>query len=77
MGAMGNLDNRDSRVSDCFDDLEQKLYAVGTTAIEDALQDSVPETILVWIISVGNVLIKVSIIGTKRSWYSYLDVNGG
>jgi phospholipid-translocating ATPase len=40
-----SLDNRDERIDAVCDELEQDLRLLGATAIEDSLQDGVPETI--------------------------------
>ena len=38
-------DNKDARLSELYDELEQELTYLGSTAIEDKLQEEVPETI--------------------------------
>ena len=38
-------DNKDARLSELYDELEQELTYLGSTAIEDRLQEEVPETI--------------------------------
>ncbi|CAL5028041.1 unnamed protein product [Urochloa decumbens] len=40
-----SLDNRESKVAEVCQSLEQNLHILGVTAIEDRLQDGVPETI--------------------------------
>lgn len=39
------LDNREDKVSAVYEEIEQNLILVGTTAIEDKLQDGVPQCI--------------------------------
>ena len=39
------LDNREERIETVCNELEQNLILLGATAIEDSLQDGVPETI--------------------------------
>jgi phospholipid-translocating ATPase len=43
--AVTSLDNREEKVSAVYEEIEQNLLLVGTTAIEDKLQDGVPECI--------------------------------
>ncbi|KAH9484538.1 Putative phospholipid-transporting ATPase C24B11.12c [Psilocybe cubensis] len=43
--ALNALDNREERVESVANELEQSLHLLGATAIEDRLQDGVPETI--------------------------------
>jgi len=43
--AATTLDNREEKVSAVYEEIEQNLVLVGTTAIEDKLQDGVPECI--------------------------------
>lgn len=43
--AMKDIHNRDARVAQLSNSIEQNLTLVGATAIEDKLQDGVPETI--------------------------------
>ncbi|CAN6270544.1 unnamed protein product, partial [Urochloa humidicola] len=40
-----SLDNRESKIAEVCQSLEQNLHILGVTAIEDRLQDGVPETI--------------------------------
>ena len=40
-----SLENRDEKVSALYEEIEQKLMLIGSTAIEDKLQDGVPEAI--------------------------------
>lgn len=40
-----SLDNREDQVEACADEIERELRLLGATAIEDRLQDGVPETI--------------------------------
>ncbi|PUZ46721.1 hypothetical protein GQ55_7G104700 [Panicum hallii var. hallii] len=40
-----SLDNRESKIAEACHSLERDLYILGVTAIEDRLQDGVPETI--------------------------------
>jgi phospholipid-translocating ATPase len=40
-----SLDDRDQKIEDVSDELERDLRLLGATAIEDRLQDGVPETI--------------------------------
>ena len=40
-----SLDDRDDKLSAVYEEIEQNLWLVGATAIEDKLQDGVPETI--------------------------------
>jgi len=37
--------NRDAQLSEVYEDIEKDLTLLGATAIEDKLQDGVPETI--------------------------------
>lgn len=39
------LENRDDHIEKVSDEIEQNLRLLGSTAIEDKLQDGVPETI--------------------------------
>ena len=43
--ALMDLDNKDEKVNEVCDKIEQNLYLIGTTIVEDKLQDNVPETI--------------------------------
>ena len=43
--AVISLDNREEKVSAVYEEIEQQLVLVGTTAIEDKLQDGVPQCI--------------------------------
>lgn len=43
--AVISLDNREEKVSAVYEEIEQQLLLVGTTAIEDKLQDGVPQCI--------------------------------
>lgn len=43
--ATAALENREELVDQISSDLEQQLHLLGATAIEDKLQDGVPETI--------------------------------
>ncbi|KAJ6220049.1 hypothetical protein RDWZM_005861 [Blomia tropicalis] len=40
-----SLDNREEKVDACYEEIEQNMILVGATAIEDKLQDGVPQTI--------------------------------
>ncbi|XP_012667100.2 phospholipid-transporting ATPase FetA-like [Otolemur garnettii] len=40
------LENREDRLSDVYEEIEKDLMLLGATAIEDKLQDGVPETII-------------------------------
>ena len=40
-----SLDNREEKVDACYEEIEQNLSLIGATAIEDKLQDGVPQTI--------------------------------
>jgi phospholipid-translocating ATPase len=42
---MAAIDDREARIDVLSDELEQDLRLLGATAIEDRLQDGVPETI--------------------------------
>lgn len=39
------MEDRDAHIEKVSDEIEQGLYLLGATAIEDKLQDGVPETI--------------------------------
>lgn len=39
------MEHREERLNALYEDLEQNMYLVGATAIEDKLQDGVPQTI--------------------------------
>ena len=43
--ASTSLDNREDKVNACYEEIEKNLELIGATAIEDKLQDGVPETI--------------------------------
>jgi len=43
--AAASLDDRDEKIAKCAEELERDLNLLGITAIEDKLQDGVPETI--------------------------------
>jgi len=43
--ANASLANREEKVADVYEDIEKDLQLIGATAIEDKLQDGVPETI--------------------------------
>ncbi|KAG5357698.1 putative phospholipid-transporting ATPase DRS2 [Yarrowia sp. C11] len=43
--AQTTLDNRAQKLDDCAEDIETNLFLLGATAIEDKLQEGVPETI--------------------------------
>lgn len=40
-----SLEGRDEKLSVLYEEIEQKLMLIGATAIEDKLQDGVPESI--------------------------------
>jgi len=40
-----SLQNRDDKLSEVYEEIEKNMLLVGVTAIEDKLQDGVPETI--------------------------------
>uniref|UniRef100_A0A8I5P273 Phospholipid-transporting ATPase n=1 Tax=Papio anubis TaxID=9555 RepID=A0A8I5P273_PAPAN len=42
-----SLENRESRLSSIYEEVEKDLMLLGVTAIEDKLQDGVPETIII------------------------------
>uniref|UniRef100_A0A8C9HIR2 Phospholipid-transporting ATPase n=1 Tax=Piliocolobus tephrosceles TaxID=591936 RepID=A0A8C9HIR2_9PRIM len=42
-----SLENRESRLSSVYEEVEKDLMLLGVTAIEDKLQDGVPETIII------------------------------
>jgi len=39
------MDNRDDKVSDVYEEIEKDMMLLGATAIEDKLQDGVPDCI--------------------------------
>lgn len=43
--AVTSIEDREERVDRCYEDIEQDLQLLGATAIEDKLQDNVPQTI--------------------------------
>ena len=43
--AMMSLEDKDKKVNAVYDKVEQNLYLIGTTIVEDKLQEKVPETI--------------------------------
>lgn len=43
--ASTSLENREEKVDACYEEIEQNLQLLGATAIEDKLQDGVPQTI--------------------------------
>jgi phospholipid-transporting ATPase len=43
--AMNDIVNRDKRISECGETIEREMTLLGATAIEDRLQDGVPDTI--------------------------------
>ena len=43
--AMMSLEDKDKKVNQVYDSIEQNLYLIGTTIVEDKLQEKVPETI--------------------------------
>lgn len=40
-----SMENRDDKLSEVYEEIEQDLMLIGSTAIEDKLQDGVPEAI--------------------------------
>ena len=40
-----SLENKDKKVEEIYDKMEQNIYLIGCTIVEDKLQDKVPETI--------------------------------
>ena len=40
-----SMENRDDKLSAVYEEIEERMTLVGATAIEDKLQDGVPETI--------------------------------
>lgn len=40
-----SLVDRDDKVNECYEEIEQNMMLIGATAIEDKLQDGVPDTI--------------------------------
>ena len=43
--AMMSLEDKEKKVNEVYDSIEQNLYIIGTTIVEDKLQEKVPETI--------------------------------
>ena len=43
--ALVSLENKDQKVNEVYDKIENNLYLIGTTIVEDKLQNKVPETI--------------------------------
>lgn len=43
--ASTSLENREDKVDACYEEIEQNLILIGATAIEDKLQDGVPQAI--------------------------------
>lgn len=43
--AVTSIEDREEKVDKCYEDIEQDLQLLGATAIEDKLQDNVPQTI--------------------------------
>ena len=43
--AMMSLEDKDKKVNEVYEKIEKNLYLIGTTIVEDKLQDKVPETI--------------------------------
>ena len=43
--ASTSLDNREKKMAECYEEIETNLSLIGATAIEDKLQDGVPQTI--------------------------------
>ena len=43
--ALMSLSNKDEKVNEACEKIEKNLYLIGTTIVEDKLQDKVPETI--------------------------------
>ena len=43
--AMMSLEDKEKKVNEVYDNIEQNLYIIGTTIVEDKLQEKVPETI--------------------------------
>lgn len=43
--ASTSMENREDKVDACYEEIEQNMFLVGATAIEDKLQDGVPQTI--------------------------------
>lgn len=43
--AVTSIEDREEKVDRCYEDIEQNLQLLGATAIEDKLQDNVPQTI--------------------------------
>mgnify|MGYP000240183281 CR=1 FL=1 len=39
------MENRDDKLSEVYEEIEQNMTLIGATAIEDKLQDGVPEAI--------------------------------
>ena len=40
-----SMENRDDKLSEVYEEIEQNMTLIGATAIEDKLQDGVPDTI--------------------------------
>ena len=43
--ALNSLTNKDEKINEVYEKIEKNLYLIGTTIVEDKLQDKVPETI--------------------------------
>lgn len=43
--ARTSLENRDEKLANVFDFIERDLHVIGSTAVEDKLQEDVPKTI--------------------------------
>ena len=43
--AMMSLEDKEKKVNEVYDSIEENLYIIGTTIVEDKLQEKVPETI--------------------------------
>lgn len=64
------MEDRDDKVSACYEEIEKNMMLIGATAIEDKLQDGVPETIAN--LALANIKIWV-LTGDKQGAY-HLDI---
>ena len=44
--ALGEVNEKDSKIKKLQEDIEKNMWLLGATAIEDKLQEEVPETIV-------------------------------
>jgi phospholipid-translocating ATPase len=61
------MEDREDKMNECYEEIETNLMLIGATAIEDKLQDGVPDAIA----NLAMAGIKIWVLtGDKQGWWS-------